>query len=137
MSLLSRLEGLRDRGNGQWIAKCPAHDDRSPSLSVRVESDGTVLLHCFGGCTPLEVLESVGLTLADLFPDRVEHEPRKPYFDTATLIQLCEAEAWNVLAIAEDMKAGRHISDHDRELLRKAVLKFSGIVEVMHARRSS
>ena len=45
---------------------CPAHDDRSPSLSVRYETD-RVLLHCWTGCEPAAVVEAFGLTLADLF----------------------------------------------------------------------
>lgn len=135
MSLLSRLEGVRDKGNGQYVARCPAHEDRSPSLSVRVESDGTILLHCFAGCTPLEVLHAVGLELPDLFPDEVGYQPRKPHWDARTFLELCEVEAWNVLAIAEDVKAGKPISDHDQRLLRNCTLKFSRIVEVMNARR--
>lgn len=37
-------------GAGRWKARCPAHADCSPSLSIRAWSDGHVLLHCFAGC---------------------------------------------------------------------------------------
>jgi hypothetical protein len=58
--LLDRLDGLKERGPDAWLAKCPAHDDRNPSLSIRETSDGTVLLKCWTGCTAAEVVAAVG-----------------------------------------------------------------------------
>jgi len=63
--LLGRLEGVRPAGPSSWVARCPAHDDRDPSLSVSVK-EGRVLIHCFAGCAPEAVLEAVGLTWKDL-----------------------------------------------------------------------
>lgn len=63
--LLDRLERVRKCGGG-WIARCPAHEDKSASLSV-ADADGRVLIHCFAGCTPLAVVEAAGLRLQDLF----------------------------------------------------------------------
>lgn len=65
-TLLDRLHGVRSTGPGRWVARCPSHDDRSPSLSVRA-IDGRTLVHCFGGCSPGDVLAAVGLRMADLF----------------------------------------------------------------------
>lgn len=55
------------RVNGQTMAQCPAHDDRTPSLSIRESSDGTLLLKCFAGCENVDVVAAVGLRMADLF----------------------------------------------------------------------
>lgn len=75
--LLARLSGVRGR-SGSWSAKCPAHDDRSPSLSVKETNDGRILVHCFGGCGAVDVLESLGLKLTDLFPAPLSHHmPRR------------------------------------------------------------
>jgi putative DNA primase/helicase len=63
--LLGRLEGVRPAGPNSWVARCPAHDDRNPSLSVSVK-EGRVLIHCFAGCSPDAVLGAVGLTWKDL-----------------------------------------------------------------------
>jgi hypothetical protein len=68
-ALLDRLEGVRQTGPNRWVAKCPAHEDRSPSLSVREVDDGKTLLQCFAGCSALDVLDSVGLNWAALFPE--------------------------------------------------------------------
>jgi putative DNA primase/helicase len=63
--LLGRLEGVRRAGPSSWMARCPAHPDRNPSLSIALR-DGRVLLHCFAGCPPEAVLGAVGLTWKDL-----------------------------------------------------------------------
>jgi hypothetical protein len=65
--LIDRLEGVKPMGTGRWIAKCPAHPDRSPSLSIRELDDGRVLLHDFGGCDVADVLGALGLGMHDLF----------------------------------------------------------------------
>jgi hypothetical protein len=57
-------------GRAQVMARCPAHDDRDPSLSVREADDGRCLVHCFAGCPTEEVIGAVGLKWSDLFePD--------------------------------------------------------------------
>ncbi len=71
--LLSRLERVRQYGKG-WAARCPAHQDRSASLSVAVGNDGRILCHCFASCGIVDVLAAVGLTLADLFPARIRDD---------------------------------------------------------------
>jgi hypothetical protein len=66
-TVLDRLERVRQTAPGRWIAKCPAHEDRSPSLSIREGDDGRVLVHDFGGCEIGAVLAAIGLTMTDLF----------------------------------------------------------------------
>lgn len=72
-TLLNELHKVRKNGNGSWMGCCPAHDDKSPSLSVTEGSDGHILIHCHAGCSPYEVLSSVGLSMSDLFPERDQH----------------------------------------------------------------
>ena len=72
-----RQHGSAVRGGPtQWSAQCPAHDDRAPSLSIGTGAEGVPLVHCQAGCRPEEVLGAVGLTLADLMPDR--DRPERP-----------------------------------------------------------
>lgn len=67
--MLPRLEKLKQVSQGKWIALCPAHGDRNPSLSVRELEDGKVLLKCWAGCSAEEIVSALGLHLRDLFPD--------------------------------------------------------------------
>ena len=55
-SLAHALEARRV--GSQWMAKCPAHQDRNPSLSIH-EADGKILLHCHAGCTQRDVIEAL------------------------------------------------------------------------------
>lgn len=57
--VLSHLGGAHRSGNG-WIARCPHHDDRHASLSVRECDDGRVLLHCHEECPTVDVVCSAG-----------------------------------------------------------------------------
>jgi hypothetical protein len=85
---LQRLEMVRRSGHG-WMARCPAHDDRTPSLSIR-DSDKGILLKCWAGCTVSDITDALGLRLADLFYGserlsdgwrRLPPQDRQPPFD--------------------------------------------------------
>lgn len=78
-NLLSRLERVRKTGRSQWVACCPSHESKSKqSLSIAETADGRVLVHCFGGCSALEVLEALDLEFADLFPERDPDDAGRP-----------------------------------------------------------
>ena len=47
------------RAGAGWVAHCPAHDDRTPSLSVRDFTDGKVLLRCHAGCEQGRVIAAL------------------------------------------------------------------------------
>lgn len=67
-SVLQRLNGVR-RSRVGWMAKCPAHDDKTQSLSVKVGDTGKLLLKCFAGCTFEEVLDALGISPKDCRPE--------------------------------------------------------------------
>jgi hypothetical protein len=52
--------------NGGWLAHCPAHDDKNPSLNVSEGNDGRALVHCHAGCAGADVVAALGLAMADL-----------------------------------------------------------------------
>jgi len=54
-------------GSGRWKARCPAHNDRSPSLSIRRGDDGRVLVLCRAGCALETILAALKLVKRDLF----------------------------------------------------------------------
>lgn len=64
---LARLDGVKKHGD-RYTAKCPAHDDHTPSLSIREGADGRILLHCFAGCSVDQIVGAMGLKIVDLFP---------------------------------------------------------------------
>ena len=72
--VLARLQAVRSSGAGR-MALCPAHADKSPSLSVR-EDNGRILLHCFAGCSVEAICAAIGIKVRDLFTE--PHLVRQP-----------------------------------------------------------
>lgn len=66
--VLDKIDAKRE-GAG-WSAKCPGHDDKSPSLSI-AEKNGMVLLHCHAGCEVQSVMIAAGLDWSDLFDEQM------------------------------------------------------------------
>ena len=69
--VLDRLKNVRKDGDG-WRASCPVpghgrgRGDQDPSFAVK-ETNGRVLINCFAGCEPEEIVGALGLSMADLF----------------------------------------------------------------------
>jgi hypothetical protein len=65
----------RKIGKGRWMGRCPAHRERTGSLSITEMGGGKTRLHCFGGCSQRAVLDALGLKWRDLNPDtRIDPE---------------------------------------------------------------
>jgi len=69
LDVLDRLEQVTG-GKGKWVACCPAHQDKSPSLAI-TEATDRLLVYCFAGCETSDVMAAVGLNVADLFYDKL------------------------------------------------------------------
>lgn len=65
--VLDRLHGVRKSGS-QWMARCPAHDDKHPSLSIAIGGDGRLLLRCHAGCRFEHILSELGLVSSEMRP---------------------------------------------------------------------
>ena len=116
-TLLDRLDAVRQTGPGQWLARCPAHDDKQPSLSMRDLPDGRTLIHCFAGCAAADVLHAVGLDFDDLHPPRaIDHHrpPERRAFAAADILRACAAEALVTCIIAQSLADGRKLGEEDR-----------------------
>ncbi len=67
--VLARLDPQHLReSRGEYSARCPAHPDRNPSLTIREGDDGRALLCCHSGCSVEDVVAALDLTMADLAP---------------------------------------------------------------------
>jgi hypothetical protein len=139
--VLSRLDGLRQTGTGRWVARCPAHDDKRPSLSVREVDSGTVLLHCFAGCEIGEVLGAIGLQSRDLYPpqerrpsvDKVRRE-RMP-FSYSDALKCISFEATLAAVAAGNLAQGVILTDGDRSRLMVAAGRINHALEVCNERQ--
>jgi hypothetical protein len=136
--ILSVVEKPRRRQSGQYSARCPAHDDRSPSLSIRETSDGAVLLHCFAGCAVSDVVAALCLQMHDLFPprERPMGAPKRVASALTALqaLELLDQEASLVAMAAANLAHGHAVGEGDRQRLMLAAGRVAAIRrEVSHA----
>lgn len=135
-ALLSRLSGVKRTGPGRHIAKCPAHADRTASLSIRELDDGRLLLHDFAGCSVHEVLGAVGMDMSDLFPPReIQHAKgeRKPFFPS-DVFEVARLEIGVVAVIASDLHKNRSASEDDYQRLYVAIERLNDIAGAAYGR---
>jgi hypothetical protein len=132
--LIDRVDRVRPMGPGRWLARCPAHEDRSPSLSIRELDDGRLLIHDFGGCATSDVLASLGLDLQDLYPERLGHHlpPSHSRIPARDLLVLINEEALTVGFIAAEFLEQRVIDKASWERLAQAVARIG--TAAAHAR---
>jgi hypothetical protein len=127
--VLDRLEGVRRNGAGRAMARCPAHEDKRASLSIREIGDGTVLLHCFSGCYPIDVCRAIGLEFRHLFPDRgaeysrirrvEEHE--RPRLSASDALAALDIELSVVCVLGAEFLSNKVILEDDWKRLALAV----------------
>tara|TARA_Y100000588_G_scaffold330297_1_gene367105 strand:- start:424 stop:864 length:441 start_codon:yes stop_codon:yes gene_type:complete len=126
--IISKLEKVSG-SHGRYKARCPAHNDRGPSLSVAEGDDGRILIHCFAGCDVHQVVSAVGLQLTDLFPtddyvDRVKYD-RKPRRNYRAIVENARYPA-RLLAVYANVIYARwdelakvlDLDDHDKHIFK-------------------
>lgn len=132
-AVLLRLDRVRRTGKDRWIARCPAHKDRTASLSIRELGDGRVLCHCFAGCEVDAVLGAIGLDLVDLYPPRdgagAGHSAERRPFSVRDLIGALQSELRVVWVLLADLAAGREPTDADRRRAIKARDRCAALIE--------
>jgi hypothetical protein len=132
-NLLPRLEKVRECGPNKWQACCPAHDDRDPSLSIARGDDGRVLLKCWAGCSALEVMESVGLTLSDLFEGRTHHRHppsnKRLYPNYRKILELLRHELTVLMIAAEALNNNKTLTECEYNTVSRAYINLSRILE--------
>lgn len=122
--LLNRLNKVKRTGDGKYMACCPAHQDRSPSLAINDLGDGRILLNCFSSCDTYSILRSIGLEWADVMPEStIDHnlKPVKQIIYAAEALVLLRHETQVILAIAYEMKKNKTVDDEITKRLEKAM----------------
>jgi hypothetical protein len=74
---LARLLNGRKTGKGKFVAKCPSHPDRTPSLAIAEGKKGVLLKCMSAGCETVAILEALGLRWSDLFDGKPTKEVRE------------------------------------------------------------
>jgi hypothetical protein len=135
VELLDRLERVKQTGSARWLARCPAHQDKSPSLSIRALDDGRVLINCFAGCEPGDVLSAVGLTMSNLFPKILrEHSYAACHssIPAADLLIALDHELTVAVLILEDVLSRRTVNAGQVQRLCQAAARVGRARDISH-----
>ena len=134
-TLLSRLELVRRRSGDQWSARCPAHEDKTPSLSVRETAEGLTLIHCFAGCSVDEILSAVGLDAGSLFPEGSQGGkplPRRRLISAPQALECLAFEGLLISIVAKGIAQGDQIDEQTA----KRVAVAAGRIAALHLETS-
>ena len=132
-TILAQLQKVKPMGNGEWVACCPAHEDRTPSLGIKDCGDGRILLHCFADCMPEDVVGAIGLTLADLMPPKpltTQALKRSP-FSARTALEALAYQASVVAVAASDVSRGKPLTLADKDRLFEIAGRINGVLDVI------
>ncbi len=137
-NLLNNLQKVKKVGPDKWIARCPAHDDKNPSLSIK-DSGGTVLLKCWSaGCGAMDIVGALGLDPSELFPpnDGSWQPDQKRHAGFAKFTAMdglrCLSHEGGLISImAADMAEGKVLSIKERERLEVACGRIAAALEYL------
>ena len=121
--LISHLSKVRKSGKDSWIACCPAHPDKTASLSIKDVGDGRVLINCFAGCGAIDVLESLGLDWEDVMPETTVVNPTRveSVIYPTDALRIIKNEARLVYLCALDISKGNALDENDMKRLKLAM----------------
>ena len=79
--ILDHTNAKSINGDNQYIGLCPAHDDDSPSFSIKM-NDKKILMNCFAGCSFDQICSSLGIQKSETFnqsesPEKITHNERE------------------------------------------------------------
>lgn len=135
-NLLNQLSRVKKTGADRWMACCPAHQDKTASLSIKDLPDGRMLLHCFAGCEPDAVLAAIGLTFADLMPERLQGDFKPVGFAFSALdaLRALVADLLFIRLCALSMSKGRELIASDLDELFKSASRIENALAAIEVK---
>ena len=135
MELLSLFENVKKTGkDDQYQVICPAHNDKTASLSIKINPDGRLLMHCFAGCSIEGICGSLGISIDDLLPEKIDVlKPLGKIYNPYAVLKSLRNEVLLVLLAAKEVSDGNVLDEHDMERLKVSVNRLREAYE--YARR--
>jgi hypothetical protein len=124
-AILNALDGVKKLPNGKYQARCPAHNDKSPSLAISETGDGKVLIKCWAGCEFEKIVSALGLQKKDFFPvsnlPKSEHKAHYPRFNAYEMFPLLSQESLIALMAIQQLGQGQPLNADDVQRVNQAI----------------
>ena len=106
--VFGRMREVREQGN-EWVCLCPAHQDKTPSLTVSLSDDGNrLLLWCRRNCGIDEICDGLGIKKTDLFAGGERKQVKARTVATYPYLDEKGNELFQVVRQEWDNESGRH-----------------------------
>ena len=120
-------------GKDEYQCLCPAHNDKTASLSIKNLPDERILIHCFAGCAANDILEAVGLTFDDIVPKRLgDFKPVSKPFNPYAVLKAISNETLLVALAAIDIANGKKLPLEDQDRLMVASQRLRKAYDLCH-----
>jgi len=112
---LTALDKVKKTGYNKWLACCPSHNDKTPSLAIRLVEGDRLLFHCFGcGANGIEICKALNIDPGELFPPKLENYKRERVpFPADQILTALAHEAGIVTAASYAIANGEKLSAND------------------------
>lgn len=130
---LSYFEKSYRSGKDEYQCLCPAHNDKTASLSIKNLPDERILIHCFAGCAANDILEAVGLTFEDIVPKRLgDFKPVSKPFNPYAVLKAISNETLLVALAGLEVANGKTLPQEDKDRLMIAVNRLREAYQICH-----
>ena len=120
-------------GKDEYQCLCPAHNDKTASLSIKNLPDERILIHCFAGCAANDILEAVGLTFDDIVPKRLgDFKPVSKPFNPYAVLKAISNETLLVALAGLEVANGKTLPHEDTDRLMIAVNRLREAYQICH-----
>lgn len=135
--LLNALTDFKQKGKGKYVALCPVHNEKTPSLHIKELSDDRIIMHCFGcGANGVEICQSLNIDLDVLFPEKMPLEgyrrERRP-FNASEILSSLLHEATVLSIAASQIVHGKPLNKSDSERIELARKRIDGAVHYVNS----
>ena len=130
---LSYFEKSYRSGKDEYQCLCPAHNDKTASLSIKNLPDERILIHCFAGCAANDILGAVGLTFNDIVPKRLgDFKPVSKPFNPYAVLKAISNETLLVALAGLEVANGKTLPQEDKDRLMIAVNRLREAYQICH-----
>jgi hypothetical protein len=130
---LSYFEKSYRSGKDEYQCLCPAHNDKTASLSIKNLPDERILIHCFAGCAANDILGAVGLTFDDIVPKRLgDFKPVSKPFNPYAVLKAISNETLLVALAGLEVANGKTLLQEDKDRLMIAVNRLREAYQICH-----
>ena len=120
-------------GKDEYQCLCPAHNDKTASLSIKNLPDERILIHCFAGCAANDILGAVGLTFDDIVPKRLgDFKPVSKPFNPYAVLKAISNETLLVALAGLEVANGKTLLQEDKNRLMIAVNRLREAYQICH-----